>query len=134
MTFSYEFAMFSVGNKTALLDLMISVKLRIAILLKHNFYQLSRNCDSDLLIKLTSDFNCRDKLEHVMANLSFSKLTISPKIKVKLPNMSDWHNNNHNESNDNNTITYNNNNDNHNIKCFRTINQGFVYDPVIKKL
>ena len=105
MTLSYEFAMFSVGNKTALLDLVISVKLRIANLLQHNFYQLSRNCDSDLLIKLTSHFNCRNKLEHVMVNSNFSKFTVSPKIKVKLPNMSDWHNNNNNESNDNNNIT-----------------------------
>ena len=35
-------------------------------------------------------FSCCDKLEHDMANSKFSKIFISPIIKIKVPNMTDW--------------------------------------------
>ena len=60
------------------------------IFFQHNSYQLSRNFDSKLLFKLTSHFSWRDKLKNDMVDSNFSKTTVSAKIKVKLPNMTDW--------------------------------------------
>ena len=48
--------MLFVGNKTALLELLTSVKMRTAILFVPEIYQFSPNSDFCLLIKLTSDF------------------------------------------------------------------------------
>ena len=81
--------MLSVRNKTALLELMISVK--FAILLWYDFYRPSCNFDSDLLIEIILIFSCREKLEHDMVDLNFSKVTFLPKIKAKLPKTTDWH-------------------------------------------
>ena len=48
--------MLFVGNKSALLELLTSVKLRTAFLFLPEFYRFSPNSDFCLLIKLTSDF------------------------------------------------------------------------------
>ena len=36
-------------------------------------------------------FSCRDKIEHDMVDPNFSKITFSPKVKVKIQDTNDWH-------------------------------------------
>ena len=79
--------MFSVRNKTALLELVISAKLRIAIFLQHNFYQLSSNYDLDLLTKLTSHISFRNIFRHEMVDSIFSKITFSPQSRSNFRNV-----------------------------------------------
>ena len=70
-------------------------KLRIAIY--RCYFWLSRDCNPNLLTLISDFFSCREDFGHYMFNSNFWKIAFHPKIKtkrfvkVKLPNMTDWH-------------------------------------------